>query len=267
MSCQEGYAPNGTCLSPAQAEGNKASWSTYIQFYRRKATITFSRSDFTIKEVYSLSPAIPQQISPSSLFESLNTILYQPNQTTNDIRYDKRSQQYALTQHIGSNLWFSLHTNLNGVSFAKDWLRNFLVMPVYIFQPTILAIDAQTPLLKGNDNGTLEQPNLPDENYIKGSYCVVSNRAVPDWRTVVGYGVAALLVLIFVIAVKAIAWAWEDIETSDFGMLDYELLTELIDEQPNNTVSLRDKMIGRSHGSGSLLDAAADLRVGLRNVC
>jgi hypothetical protein len=266
MSCQEGYAPNGTCLSPSQAKGNQGSWSTYIQFYRRKATITFSRSDFTIKEVNSLSSAIPQQISPSSLFESLNTVLYQPNQTTNDVRYDKRSQQYALTQHIGSNLWYSLHTNMNGVSFARDWLRNLLVMPVYIFQPTILAIDAQTPLLKGNDNGTLVQPNLPDENYIKGSYCIVSNRAVPDWRTVVGYGVAALLVLLFVIVCKAIAWTWKDIETSNFGMLDYDVLTELIDDKPNNTVSLRNTMNGRAYGGGSVLDAAADLRIGLRNV-
>jgi hypothetical protein len=138
-------------------------------------------------------------------------------------------------------------------------------MPVYLFQPTILPIDAQTPLLRGNDNGTLEQPNLPDENYIRGSYCIVSSRTVPDPRTVIGYGVAASLVLIFVIFTKLIAWLWEDIETSDFGMLDYEVLTELVDED-TETVSLRDRMSDPVYRYGSVLDAAADLRIGLRNV-
>jgi hypothetical protein len=138
-------------------------------------------------------------------------------------------------------------------------------MPVYIFQSTILPIDAQTPLLRGNDNGTLVQPNLPDENYIKGSYCIVSNRTVPDIRTVVGYGVAACFVLIFVISTKLIAWFWEDIETSDFGMLDYEVLTELVDED-TKSVSLRDRMSDPVYRDGSALDAAADLRIGLRNV-
>ncbi|KAF2795591.1 hypothetical protein K505DRAFT_360050 [Melanomma pulvis-pyrius CBS 109.77] len=47
-SCQLGYAPNGTCLMPGISEGTERSWSTYLQFYRRKATTTFSRSEFNI---------------------------------------------------------------------------------------------------------------------------------------------------------------------------------------------------------------------------
>lgn len=138
-------------------------------------------------------------------------------------------------------------------------------MPVYIFQPTVLAVDSQKPTLGFNDNGTLVQPNLPDENYIRGSYCIVDARAVPGWKTVVGYAVVALLVLVFVWTGKILAKTWPVIETSDFPMLDYDVLTMLVDEKPT-TVLLRERFDGPPHRGGSVLDAVADLRIGLRNV-
>ncbi|KAF2795590.1 hypothetical protein K505DRAFT_360049 [Melanomma pulvis-pyrius CBS 109.77] len=115
------------------------------------------------------------------------------------------------------------------------------------------------------DNGTLVEPNLPDENYVSGSYCIVDTRAVPGWKTVVGYAVVALFVLVFVWTGKILAKTWPVVEASDFPMLDYDVLIMLVDEKPN-TVLLRERFIGRPYKGGNVLDAVADLRIGLKDV-
>ncbi|KAF2714769.1 hypothetical protein K504DRAFT_496674 [Pleomassaria siparia CBS 279.74] len=187
------------------------------------STIIFSRSEFTIQDVSWLSKPVPQTtIAPSSLFTSLNTVLYRPNQTTNDFRYDRASQPYMLTQVIGSTLFFSLNQRAAASPFARDWLRNLLALPLYVFQPTSLAVDKQVPR---TDNGTLPQPGLAAENYVEGSYCVVSTRAVPDRKTVVGYAAAGLVVFVFVGVGKGIACRWDGVETSDYAVVDFNVPT------------------------------------------
>ncbi|KAF2477512.1 uncharacterized protein BDR25DRAFT_299433 [Lindgomyces ingoldianus] len=263
QSCIKGYAPNGTCLQPENARG----WVTYLKFYRRKATITFSRSDTTIQEVRALSSPIPQQISPSQLFGSLNNVLYRPshaNESGNDIRYEGKSAQYQLTQLLGGTLFFSLaKPNAYALDFGISWLRNILTMPVYLFQPTAMAYANQSVSL-GNVSD-LEAPNLPAENYIKGSYCIVDHRAIPSWGVVVGYAIVAGFVLIFVWSGKLVATLWPAIETTEFPMLDYEVLTLLVDEC-GHEVPLRDRFTSQAYEETTVMDAMSDLRIGLREV-
>ncbi|KAF2003156.1 hypothetical protein P154DRAFT_112626 [Amniculicola lignicola CBS 123094] len=142
-SCSLGYSPSGECLLPVTAE-NKTGWATRMQFHHRTASLTFSRTDLTIRSVTHLSRPTPvTNLTASSLFASLNQILYRPLQITTDPRFDLKSQQYVLTQVIGVQLWTSLLSTVKGVPFAREWLRNLLVMPMYLFQPTVLAFSNQ----------------------------------------------------------------------------------------------------------------------------
>ncbi|PSN74809.1 hypothetical protein BS50DRAFT_671117 [Corynespora cassiicola Philippines] len=253
-SCQEGVAENGTCLSPGALPG----WSTNLLFYRRRATVVFSRTEFTIQEVTNLSHPELQMISPASLFQSIDTILYKPNSTFADYRSDFKSQEYVLTQDLGSNLWQSLYNQSSGLTIGKDWLQNMLTLPVYLFQATMIS---SGPLA---GNGTSPAPDLPPENYVKGAYCLVDNRAIPGWGTVVGYACVAGLVLMCVIIGKAVAMTWPDIETSEYGMLDYEILTALEDSTGSQTL-LSDRFLGRAYDEDKLMNEIVDLKIGLRD--
>ncbi|KAF2112668.1 hypothetical protein BDV96DRAFT_633921 [Lophiotrema nucula] len=260
-TCQQGYAVNGTCLLPG-APNSPQGWSTYLAFYHRKATITFSRSEFLIQEV-SLHPShTPYNIPSTSLFTAISSVLYQPNIATNDPRFDRKSMQYILTSNIATMLWQSLQPGSESVSFSRDWLRNILTMPIYVFQPTMTAFSRQlTPL--ATDNGTLPQPNLPAENYVKGAYCTISNRSIPSWGTVLAYAIVAGVVLVFVGTAKLVAGClWPAIETSEFPMLDFDVLTRVAD-QGGKDVELRTVFAGGYDGR-EILGKIKDLRVGLR---
>jgi hypothetical protein len=134
-------------------------------------------------------------------------------------------------------------------------------MLVYVFQPTILALGNQQPLTL---DGTRRQPNLPDENYITGEYCRLDKRSVPGWGTVVAYTVVAGLVLVFVGTGKLIATYWEDIELSEFPMLDFEILTVLVDPAGREIPPLSQKFPEDVYDEGRVLDRIKDLRVGFR---
>ncbi|KAF2678171.1 hypothetical protein K458DRAFT_395238 [Lentithecium fluviatile CBS 122367] len=261
--CQSGYSEDdGTCLNPGSLPG-RFGWKTNMRFYRRTVDIYFSRTDFTILSVAHLSTPIPEIMSAASLFRSLNSIFYRPNQTVNDFRYDRKAQQYILTQNVGSNLWFSLRERLRGATLGRDWLRNALTMPVYLFQPTVLPINTTHPLTL---NGSLPQPNLPPENQLKGSYCTVSNRAVPGRGTVIAYTCVAGVLVAFVIGVKRAAWRWGEVETSRFVMADFDVLVRVVGAGGNGEVRLRDKIVsgGRGISGTEVLEAFDGLKVGLR---
>ncbi|KAF2729967.1 hypothetical protein EJ04DRAFT_580265 [Polyplosphaeria fusca] len=262
-SCQLGYAENGTCLAPGAAQDE--GWSTYAQFFRRRATVTFSRSDFTIKEVSDLSTAEPYNISPRSLFEALNNVLYRPNNTSNDARFDTKSQQYVLTGEIAGRLWYSLHARLAGLNEARDWLRNLLVFPLYAFQPTVTSFSANLAPV-GGDNGSAVQPNLPLQNYVEGAYCVTDNRSIPSWGTVLAYAIVAGVLLVFVGAGKLVATLWPAIETSEFPTLDFAVLAVLARED-GKEVGLKSLYPDpRRYEQRRLLDDVENLRIGLRHV-
>jgi len=236
----------------------------HVKFYRRTADIVFSRADFTILSVENLSTPVSQVITADSLFRALSSIFYRPNQTDNDFRYDRKAQQYVLTQNTGIQLWNSLRENMRGTSFGRDWLRNALTMPLYLFQPTVLAIDTSLPL---NEIGTLPQPNIPDENKLKGSYCRVSTRSVPGRGTVIAYTCVAGLVVGFVIGVKGVAWGWGDVETSGFLMADFDVLTRVLTEGGEMTeVRLGDKIgvVGTGISGRQVLAGIEGLGVALR---
>jgi hypothetical protein len=261
-SCQLGYSPtNGSCLAP----GGEEDWGTFLHFYRRNATITFSRSDLQILTVSELSDPHPQNITPSALFTALDAILYRPDRADSALKfYDIRSAEYLLTQTIGVQLWSSLFNTSAGLNVGRDWLKNLVTLPVYVFQPTYLALIPYLPSLSA-DNGTRPQPNLPRENYVEGAYCIVDQRSIPGRGTVYAYTAVAGLLIAFVIIAKGRALLWDDVATSDFPIFDYHVLTNLVDDRKNG-VSLEQRLqaTGGEYGTSTILDQVADLRIGLR---
>ncbi|KAJ4355726.1 uncharacterized protein N0V89_003746 [Didymosphaeria variabile] len=261
-SCQIGYSTtNGSCLEP----GGRDDWGTFFRFYRRNATITFSRSDFDILDVDDMSDPQPQNITSATLFTALDAILYRPDRADDALKfYDIRSAEYLLTQTIGVQLWYSLHNNTSGLKIGRDWLRNLVTLPVYVFQPTYLELVPYLQPLPA-DNGTEPQPNLPAENYVEGSYCIMNKRSIPGRGTVYAYTAVAGLLLAVVIIAKTRALRWNDTATSDFAVLDYHVLTKVVDAK-GDEISLREELrsAGRDYGTSALLDKISDLRVGLR---
>ncbi|KAL1605127.1 hypothetical protein SLS60_004670 [Paraconiothyrium brasiliense] len=261
-SCQLGYSTiNGSCLAP----GGRDDWGTFFRFYRRNATITFSRSDFEILDVDDMSDPQLQNITPAALFTALDAILYRPERADETLKiYDIRSAEYILTQTIGVKLWSSLQNNTAGLKIGRNWLRNLVTLPVYVFQPTYIEL-APNLLPLPTDNGTEPQPNLPAENYVVGSYCTENKRSIPGRGTVYAYTAVAGLLLALVIIAKTRALRWNDMTTSDFAVLDYHVLTKVVDGK-GDEVSLREELgiAGRDYGTSALLDRIPDLRVGLR---
>lgn len=263
-SCQLGYSPtNGSCLEP----GGQEDWSTFFRFYRRNATLTFSRSDLQILSVTDLSDPQPQNITPTALFTAFDAILYRPDRADSALKvYDRRSAEYLLTQTIGVQLWSSLFNTSAGLNIARDWLKNLIALPVYVYQPTSVELFPYLQALPA-DNGTRPQPNLPSENYVDGAYCVVGKRSIPGRGTVYAYMAVAGVLLAFVIIAKGRALFWHDVATSDFAIFDYQVLTRLVDESvPRNQVSLGQRLqaAGGEYGTSKILDQVRDLRIGLR---
>lgn len=258
-TCQGGYAENSTCLEPGAAA--ETGWRTNIRFYHVEATLAFSLSDLGIIEVEELTKREPYHITHADLFQSFNSVLYRPNQITNDARFDVKSTPYILTQTIGSYLWTSLNERAQSLPFARDWLRNLLMMPVYVFQPTVLAVGPQSHFL---NNGTQVQPNLPPQNNITASYCAMDARSVPGWGTVLAYAIVGALVWGCICAGKAAATLWPEMEASEYPMLDFEVLTLLAKPNGQEASPLRNEFPETVYRSDKVLERVDDLRVGLR---
>lgn len=220
----------------------------------------FSRIHRTIEEVSALSEPEMQDVTASSLFESIDTFLYRPNNLTFDSNFDTNSLPYILTQRIGSELAFSVFDRARSLSAARDWLINLVILPVLLFTPTILPLNAID--LSGNS----PQPDLPDENHLKGSYCFADRRAIPGQATVIGYGVVAGVVVLFIAIGKLVASRWPRRDTTEFPMLDFEALTMLrnLNKLDGMDVSLRDRFRTGGYEEGALVNEVADLWIGLR---
>lgn len=191
-------------------------------------------------------------------------MLYRPNLPTKDFRYDRKSQPYMLTPVIGSSLWYITQERMQGLPIGKDWLRNIFTLPVYLFQPTIIATAENLPL-NYQENGTTPLLNLSDENYVEGLYCIVDKRSIPGTETVIGYACVAGHLLLFIVLPKWLAFRWPAAETSEFPLLDYEALTRLVDDR-DDAVVFRDRyaQLGRDYDSQGILKEIENLRVGLR---
>lgn len=258
QACNGGYSSNGTCSYPDQ--GQRKEWAVYAQFYRRNATLIFSRSTLTIREVDYTSPAQRMKIVPSDLFEGINRVFFRPMLSTNDRRYDTFSETYIRTALISESLLSAVQDQAASLHIGRDWLRNLLALPLYVFQPTVLAQNGQ---VSGITNGTVVAPNLPGENYVEGSYCIGSNRAVPAFPFVLAYTVAAGLVLGFVTLGKLICSQFEHVETSDFPLLDFRALTEIINEEPES-IELNEVLSETVYAEGRLFNQVEGLNVMLR---
>jgi hypothetical protein len=222
--------------------------------------VTFSRVDRTIQEVKSLSKPEVQTISASSLFRSIEVILYKPNNVTTDSRFDLQTASYILTQRIGSELFTTTLSRGKSISSGRDWLNNIIITPVFLFTPTIL------PLTPIDFTGNSPQPFLPEENHLKGSYCYMDHRSIPGKETVIGYGVVAGVVIAFIIVGKAVASRWPRRDTTEFPMLDFEALTMLrnMNKLDGQDVRLRDRFQQGGYAEGALVNEVTDLWIGLR---
>lgn len=202
----------------------------HIRFYNLTTSITFSRASFTILSATSLSTPTPLPIPASSLLRALNTIFYRPNQSTNDVRYDRSTLQYRLTQDIGSLLFRATLPHSRGTTEGRDALRNALTLPLYAFQPTMLETNTSiTPFADGSGR----QPGLPPQNSLKGSYCRIDSHSVPGRGSVITYTAVGGLVLILVFGLKGWAARYERVEPSGVLMVDLEGLAEVVVAEGN----------------------------------
>jgi len=96
---------------------------------------------------------------------------------------------------------------MNGLMIGKDWLRNILVLPVYLFQPRVEATSDNLPVGYQED-GSTPLLGLPDENHVQGSYCNVSKRAIPGTETDIGCDCVTGSLLLLVGMAKPVALRW-----------------------------------------------------------
>ncbi|KAF2003157.1 hypothetical protein P154DRAFT_520511 [Amniculicola lignicola CBS 123094] len=82
--------------------------------------------------------------------------------------------------------------------------------------------------------------------------------------TVIAYAITAGLLIVFIGTGKLIATLWPSIETSEFPMIDYEVLTQVVSDDSRYKVSLRQAFDGKEYGEGAILGEVGDLRIGLR---
>ncbi|KAF2200900.1 hypothetical protein GQ43DRAFT_481187 [Delitschia confertaspora ATCC 74209] len=262
-SCQLGISANGTCQEPASRSSNDSEpWTTSLLFHRRRATTTFSRTSLQIDSVTLLSKPTPvTNISSSSLFSSINTFLYRPNLTSNNLRFDLKSAPYTLTQSLAYRLWASLGNHSQSLLLPKDYLLNTLTLPIFLFTPTILPLANQSPPISAL--GSVLQPNVPAENHITGSYCTSSRRSIPGRETVIAYGIVGGVLMAMILCGKWISAMWPRVDWTEFSMLDWDVLTTVVD-QGGEEVRLRDMYMGGGYEEGAVVEKAGELRIGLR---
>lgn len=162
---------------------------------------------------------------------------------------------------VASSLWISLRQNLDGASYATNWMKNLITLPIVLFQPTIFGLGggSTTPVTW---NGTRPQPGLKTENYLRGSNCESSHRAIPGQETVIAYACIAGLLLLCVVIAKLRAYYWERPDATEYPLLDYEALIGLVNSN-GDSVSLIDRLkVSRSaYEDKSVLDAMENLNV------
>lgn len=190
-------------------------------------------------------------------------MLYRPNNSGNDARFDLTSQPYVLTQTIAYDLWMSLYNRTQSLTIGKDWLRNVLTLPVYLYQPTVIGTAENFRELQ--DNGTRLEFGLPAENTVRGSYGVVDKRSIPDQKTVIAYACVAGVLLVFVFTVKVFSFKWRRYDTTEFPLVDYQELTTIVDDR-GQEVSLLPTLqgSGRMYADATVLEEMRGLRIGLR---
>ena len=153
-----------------------------------------------------------------------------------------------------------MEVQATGLHVGRDWLRNLIALPFYVFQPTVLAVEDK---IAGVTNGTVMALNLPKENYVEGSYCIASYRAVPAYPFVLAYTVTAGLVLGFITLGKLICSQFEHVETSDFPLLDFRALTEIVSEEPES-IELSEVLNETVNAEGRQFDQVERLGIALR---
>jgi len=214
-----------------------------------------------MEEVSHMSEPVSQNITAASLFQSIDTFLYRYNNVTSEALLDINTYPYILTQRLAGQLYAAIEPRQRSVSTALDMLLNVLTLPVFLFTPTTL-------VLTGNDQtGSTPQPNVDEENRIKGAYCTVDERSIPGKETVIAYGAVAGVVIIFIMIGKAVASLWPRRDTTEFPMLDFEVLTTLRNKDNRDVeVRLKDKFQAGGYEEGSLLEDVPELMIGLRIV-
>jgi hypothetical protein len=237
-------------------------WGISAAIYRLSTSLTFTRSNFYIQQIHSLGPYTKADIQPADLLTVWNAVLYPLKNITLDNIQDRATQTYALTSSITARLQAANDPNGDGVTLGRDWLRNLLVTPLYLFQPTIAPAE-NTFATYTNQT----QLGLPPENHITGSYCRTSRRAVPSLGTVIAYGIVAGLTLVLTAIARGTS-AWQgEVSTTEFPLIDLVALTTVrTGTTPFREVKAAEEFPGahsKTYGNRNVLKKAEGWKVGL----
>jgi hypothetical protein len=221
--------------------------------------VTFSRTDYHIQDVRDLGVPSPQPVSSSDLFVAYDLMFYKPTLVSNYTRCDLVSGRYELTQNLAYKLYSLSSSDTNILGQGRDYLRNVLAIPLFLFTPTIRIRGGPTPFLNQTQSG------LPDENQITGSYSMKFRRSVPGRWSIIAYGVVGGITLLLAAIGHVITARWPEARTTEFPLLDFAALTKGYDDNGTGFEWAKDMPQGQDYGNGSVLQKIRDLQVGLQD--
>jgi hypothetical protein len=187
-------------------------WITAMAIYRRKATVIASLSSWDILEATDLSAPEAQYINSVDLFSALDTILT----PTRNAGSDQNSSAYMRTEDLYRFLNFSSMPNAEASSLPVQYLRNLLVLPLYLCNPVTAS---------GTGSITAQQTNLPVENQLTAADATKVTRAVPGQQTVWIYIASAGTILLITFIVILIFSPVDISKTSSFPIADFLMLS------------------------------------------
>ena len=223
--------------------------------YRRSVTYVHTRSSNAIEATSDFGSPRVYTIEPDGLFSVFDRLLWPWNQNSTSFA-NVSSIRRQVTDQISILLYFSLSPNGWSTPESTALLRNLLFTPVSLFNPLAFST--------GNiDVGNIlqMQPNLDPEFYTSGYYTKRSDRATPNYGTVLAYAAVAGFILIMVFAAECVAMQYDHADRFPFPALEFGLRIAVRDGHAE--VPLYDRL-STGQAVHEVLDQVRDLRIVLK---
>lgn len=180
--------------------------------YRRRATISFSRTNGTILSLTSPSPPISAQVQSSDLLATYDASF--GNASLSGFGGQANTQ---FLDFVASTLTFAETSSLAFRS-AESYLRNLLALPLYYYHANNLS-----PTILPSPNAPL--PGLPSELYTRASLATAWHKLVVGRTSVLVYlagGAIAISACLVVLILGSLPLTAANVpETSSWPALDF----------------------------------------------
>ncbi|RAO68327.1 uncharacterized protein BHQ10_004339 [Talaromyces amestolkiae] len=222
--CPTSLDDSGNCNQAGSWDAS-LTWNTSLTIYRCNATVAASRTNLALLQVRDLGTPVLQSITPRDLFQVYDAILTPLDNISDGGNCSSLTPQSQLTEFLYIYLNQSAYTTNPIISTQRDYLRNLLAVPLY-YCNSVMILSSNSP--------NAVQPGLLPENYLRGSYAIPEERAVPESWTVWTYAGLYGAILLLLLAVHVAASGYETSRDSHFPIAD--LLIQMSPEEMSYNV-------------------------------